>query len=112
MNARQEMELARKIFKALEGGLQGENWQCEHTDGYQYGEPTEIKYRVYHSDGYCVDVEAEQWCEPEEAKDSMEVVLEDGWAYQVTSPPFDGFKDATIQDVERWIESEGVKIEQ
>ena len=104
-----DMERAFAIHDALMSGVQGKNWQAEMAEGYEFQEPDKIIHRIYHSDGYCVEVHAERQCDVkagDKPKDYDEEMLDDGWAYWIDTPDFEGFKDAYLHQVESWLENQ------
>lgn len=105
MTALQEMELSKRIYDTIEAGnTEGHGWNAEQTEGLEFSEPTKIVWRIYHADGYCMEVQAEMMVEDgEDMREYDELMLSNGWCYYVHPSSFDGFKDGTIEQVAAWI---------
>lgn len=101
----EEMRLAQEIFLAIyRGEFACRSFQIETIDGDDCSEPSRIAYRIYHSDGYCMEVVGEMMADPDDdAGEYDEVMMPNGWSYYVTDPGFDGFKPGTLDMVKRWI---------
>lgn len=57
----------------------------------------EGKFRVYHADGYCFDIEKVYVCEPAEIS-NYEFIEDDGYTYSFFSE-YEGFKQNSISDI-------------
>lgn len=75
MNEKRLYEVVEDIGETLNGSLH----IIDTSDKYNVDE-REGKFRVYHSKGFCFDVEKEYTCEPDEVKDYKGVEA-DGFTY-------------------------------
>lgn len=64
-----------------------------------------IKYRVYHSDGYCFDVEREyvDSCE-NEIINHLKIKSEDSFAYEIYPEVWDGFRNKEVLSTKKCLE--------
>jgi len=61
-------------------------------------EVNEARFRVYHNDGYCFEVERQQHCESDEVDEYNDIhnLQPDGATYHFDDMGFDGFKKCDV----------------
>lgn len=89
------MSKERQIFQLVEKLSELEEIPKIGIHDSSSGEPFETSFRIYHADGYCWDVEKEEYvCEPEDVEECIGVD-EDGCVYRFTES-WDGFTETGI----------------
>lgn len=103
------LELEKELFELVESKGEGEYENYHILDTSEtplHREDEGGVYRIYHGDGYCLDVSKEYCCEPDEI-DEYDGVATDGYNYSWSSE-WDGFKNIkTVEDaltlVKQWL---------
>lgn len=90
MTEKKLFDLIEKTGETLSGGL-----HIIDTSDVLKADEDEGKFRVYHSKGYCFDVEKEYCCEPDEVNE-YEGVDKDGYCYTFFAE-WEGFDSLTLQ---------------
>ena len=92
---------AKELFYQIHELGYGSHYSCDVCLMSDELDPDK-RYRVYHKQGYCFEIEKQQHCEPDEIEDSnIDGLQLDGCTYHFDdmSWNFDGFKNCDLKSI-------------